>query len=239
MARNTKWYIDAQKSNNPEIKELLTRIEADPESESAAEWVAKIKEILLAEKADVSKKETTDITKGHPPFVYTEYYNGENHERAENAQKQESAEFPYTEDYIRTLTDDEELNKVIRACEAEMKKIDENRKRKENAHQKADVLTQQWKYTRMIWIARGVMRDKKRKIKQEMQAKTVGKLAQKRAIFCSKTRRGISISNIIGEDEITKENIAEIVNSDVIDTCCEFDPAFAQRWQRWKQKFLK
>lgn len=224
MARNTKWYIDAQKSNNPEIKELLTRIEADPESESAAEWVAKIKEILLTEKAVISKTETTG---------------SENVESAENAQKQESAEFPYTEDYIRTLTDDEELNKVIRACEAEMKKIDENRKRKENAHQKADVLTQQWKYTRMIWIARGVMRDKKRKIKQEMQAKTVGKLAQKRAIFCSKTRRGISISNIIGEDDITKENIAEIVNSDVIDTCCEFDPAFAQRWQRWKQKFLK
>lgn len=223
MARNTKWYIDAQKSNNPEIKELLIRIEADPESESAAEWVAKIKEILLAEKAVISKTETTG---------------SENAESAENAQKQESAEFPYTEDYIRTLTDDEELNKVIRACEAEMKKIDENRKRKENAHQKADVLTQQWKYTRMIWIARGVMRDKKRKIKQEMQAKTIGKLAQKRAIFCSKTRRGISISNIIGEDEITKENIAEIVNKDVIDTCCEFDPAFAQRWMRWKAKFL-
>lgn len=238
MARNTKWYIDAQKSNNPEIKELLIRIEADPESENAAEWVAKIKEILLAEKTDVSKKETTDITKGHPPFIYTEPYNDTNHERVGNAQPQKPAEFPYTEDYIRTLTDDEELNKVIRACEAEMKKIDENRKRKENAHQKADVLTQQWKYTRMIWIARGVMRDKKRKIKQEMQAKTVGKLAQKRAIFCSKTRRGISISNIIGEDEITKENIAEIVNKDVIDTCCEFDPAFAQRWMRWKAKFL-
>lgn len=235
MARNTKWYIDAQKSSNPEIKELLTRIEADPESESAAEWVAKIKEILLAEKSIISKTETT----GSKNVQEQPESGSENVESAENAQKQESAEFPYTEDYIRTLTDDEELNKVIRACEAEMKKIDENRKRKENAHQKADVLTQQWKYTRMIWIARGVMRDKKRKIKQEMQAKTVGKLAQKRAIFCSKTRRGISISNIIGEDEITKENIAEIVNSDVIDTCCEFDPAFAQRWQRWKQKFLK
>lgn len=228
MARNTKWYIDAQKSNNLEIKELLTRIEADPESESAAEWVSKIKELLLEEK----KAKTTDtmtIVLAEPQPI-----------TIENVEvKVEPAEFPYTEDYIRTLTDDEELNKVIRACEAEMKKIDENRKRKENAHQKADVLTQQWKYTRMIWIARGVMRDKKRKIKQEMQAKTVGKLAQKRAIFCSKTRRGISISNIIGEDEITKENIAEIVNSDVIDTCCEFDPAFAQRWQRWKQKFLK
>lgn len=230
MARNTKWYIDAQKSNNPEIKELLTRIESDPESESAAELVAKIKELLLAEKTvQTITDSTTTITLPEPQPMTVESVEV----------KVEPAEFPYTEDYIRTLTDDEELNKVIRACEAEMKKIDENRKRKENAHQKADVLTQQWKYTRMIWIARGVMRDKKRKIKQEMQAKTVGKLAQKRAIFCSKTRRGISISNIIGEDEITKENIAEIVNKDVIDTCCEFDPAFAQRWQRWKQKFLK
>lgn len=228
MARNTKWYIDAQKSNNPEIKELLTRIEADPESESAAEWVAKIKELLLEEKKAKTTDTMTIVLEEPQPITI------------ENVEvKVEPAEFPYTEDYIRTLTDDEELNKVIRACEAEMKKIDENRKRKENAHQKADVLTRQWKYTRMIWIARGVMRDKKRKIKQEMQAKTVGKLAQKRAIFCSKTRRGISISNIIGEDEITKENIAEIVNSDVVDTCCEFDPAFAQRWQRWKQKFLK
>lgn len=228
MARNTKWYIDAQKSNNPEIKELLTRIEADPESESAAEWVAKIKELLLEEKKAKTTDTMTIVLEEPQPITI------------ENVEvKVEPAEFPYTEDYIRTLTDDEELNKVIRACEAEMKKIDENRKRKENAHQKADVLTQQWKYTRMIWIARGVMRDKKRKIKQEMQAKTVGKLAQKRAIFCSKTRRGISISNIIGEDEITKENISEIVNKDVIDTCCEFDPAFAQRWQRWKQKFLK
>ncbi len=228
MARNTKWYIDAQKSNNPEIKELLTRIEADPESESAAEWVAKIKELLLEEKKAKTTDTMTIVLEEPQPITI------------ENVEvKVEPTEFPYTEDYIRTLTDDEQLNKVIRACEAEMKKIDENRKRKENAHQKADVLTQQWKYTRMIWIARGVMRDKKRKIKQEMQAKTVGKLAQKRAIFCSKTRRGISISNIIGEDEITKENIAEIVNSDVIDTCCEFDPAFAQRWQRWKQKFLK
>ena len=227
MARNTKWYIDAQKSNNPEIKELLTRIEADPESESAAEWVAKIKELLLEEKkAKTTYTKTIMLAEPQPITI-------------ENVEvKVEPAEFPYTEDYIRTLTDDEELNKVIRACEAEMKKIDENRKRKENAHQKADVLTQQWKYTRMIWIARGVMRDKKRKIKQEMQAKTVGKLAQKRAIFCSKTRRGISISNIIGEDEITKENISEIVNKDVIDTCCEFDPAFAQRWMRWKAKFL-
>lgn len=227
MARNTKWYIDAQKSNNPEIKELLTRIEADPESESAAEWVAKIKELLLEEKKAKTTDTMTIVLEEPQPITI------------ENVEvKVEPAEFPYTEDYIRTLTDDEELNKVIRACEAEMKKIDENRKRKENAHQKADVLTQQWKYTRMIWIARGVMRDKKRKIKQEMQAKTVGKLAQKRAIFCSKTRRGISISNIIGEDEITKENIAEIVNKDVIDTCCEFDPAFAQRWMRWKAKFL-
>ena len=238
MARNTKWYIDAQKSNNPEIKELLTRIETDPESENAAEWVAKIKELLLAEKAVISKKETSDITKGHPPFIHTEFYNGDNHERAENAQSQKPDVFPYTEDSIKAMTDDDELNEAIRACEAEIKKIEESRKRKENAHQKADILTQQWKYTRMIWIARGVMRDKKRKIKQEMQAKTVGKLAQKRAIFCSKTRRGISISNIIGEDEITKENIAEIVNKDVIDTCCEFDPAFAQRWMRWKAKFL-
>ena len=219
MARNTKWYIDAQKSNNPEIKELLTRIETDPESESAAELVAKIKEILLAEKTDISKTE-------------------KNEEIAKNAQSQKPDVFPYTEDSIKAMTDDAELNEVIRACEAEIKKIEESRKRKENAHQKADILTQQWKYTRMIWIARGVMRDKKRKIKQEMQAKTVGKLAQKRAIFCSKTRRGISISNIIGEDEITKENISEIVNKDVIDTCCEFDPAFAQRWMRWKAKFL-
>lgn len=227
MARNTKWYIDAQKSNNPEIKELLTRIEADPESESAAEWVAKIKELLLEEKKAKTTDTMTIVLEEPQPITI------------ENVEvKVEPAEFPYTEDYIRTLTDDEELNKVIRACEAEMKKIDENRKRKENAHQKADVLTQQWKYTRMIWIARGVIREKKRKIKKAQQTQVVGKLAQKRAIFCAKTRRGISISNIIGEDEITKENIAEIVNSDVIDTCCEFDPAFAQRWMRWKAKFL-
>lgn len=219
MAKNLKWYMDAQKSENPEIKDLLNKIETTTDEAQVADFVKQIKEMLLAEKAVVSKTE-------------------KNEESAKNAQSQKPDVFPYTEDSIKAMTDDAELNEVIRACEAEIKKIEESRKRKENAHQKADILTQQWKYTRMIWIARGVIREKKRKIKKAQQTQVVGKLAQKRAIFCAKTRRGISITNIIGEDEITKENIAEIVNKDVIDTCCEFDPAFAQRWIRWKAKFL-
>lgn len=246
MAKNLKWYMDAQKSENPEIKDLLNKIETTKDEAQVADFVKQIKEMLLAEKAVISKTENTDfvvesktdITKGHPPFIYTEPYNDTKHEIAKNAKSQKPDVFPYTEDSIKAMTDDAELNEVIRACEAEIKKIEENRKRKENAHQKADILTQQWKYTRMIWIARGVIREKKRKIKKAQQTQVVGKLAQKRAIFCAKTRRGISITNIIGEDEITKENIEEIVNKDVIDTCCEFDPAFAQRWIRWKAKFL-
>lgn len=223
MAKNLKWYMDAQKSENPEIKDLLNKIETTTDEAQVADFVKQIKEMLLAEKAVISKTETTGL---------------ENVQSAKNAQSQKPDVFPYTEDSIKAMTDDAELNEVIRACEAEIKKIEESRKRKENAHQKADILTQQWKYTRMIWIARGVIREKKRKIKKAQQTQVVGKLAQKRAIFCAKTRRGISITNIIGEDDITKENIAEIVNKDVIDTCCEFDPAFAQRWIRWKAKFL-
>lgn len=215
--------MDAQKSENPEIKDLLNKIETTTDEAQVADFVKQIKEMLLAEKSVISKTETTG---------------SENVQSAKNAQSQKPDVFPYTEDSIKAMTDDDELNEVIRACEAEIKKIEESRKRKENAHQKADILTQQWKYTRMIWIARGVIREKKRKIKKAQQTQVVGKLAQKRAIFCAKTRRGISITNIIGEDEITKENIAEIVNKDVIDTCCEFDPAFAQRWMRWKAKFL-
>lgn len=215
--------MDAQKSENPEIKDLLNKIETTTDEAQVADFVKQIKEMLLAEKSVISKTETTG---------------SENVQSAKNAQSQKPDVFPYTEDSIKAMTDDDELNEAIRACEAEIKKIEESRKRKENTHQKADILTQQWKYTRMIWIARGVIREKKRKIKKAQQTQVVGKLAQKRAIFCAKTRRGISITNIIGEDEITKENIAEIVNKDVIDTCCEFDPAFAQRWMRWKTKFL-
>ena len=234
MAKNLKWYMDAQKSENPEIKDLLNKIETTTDEAQVADFVKQIKEMLLAEKAVISKTETTGSEN-----VQEQPESGlKNVESAKNAQSQKSDVFPYTEDSIKAMTDDDELNEAIRACEAEIKKIEESRKRKENAHQKADILTQQWKYTRMIWIARGVIREKKRKIKKAQQTQVVGKLAQKRAIFCAKTRRGISISNIIGEDEITKENIAEIVNKDVIDTCCEFDPAFAQRWMRWKAKFL-
>lgn len=223
MAKNLKWYMDAQKSENPEIKDLLTKIETTKDEARVADFVKQIKEMLLAEKSFFSKTEITG---------------SENVQSAKNAQSQKPDVFPYTEDSIKAMTDDTELNEAIRACEAEIKKIEESRKRKENAHQKADILTRQWKYTRMIWIARGVIREKKRKIKKAQQTQVVGKLAQKRAIFCAKTRRGISITNIIGEDDITKENIEEIVNKDVIDTCCEFDPAFAQRWIRWKAKFL-
>lgn len=234
MAKNLKWYMDAQKSENPEIKDLLNKIETTKDEVQVADFVKQIKEMLLAEKAVISKTETTGSKN-----VQEQPESGlENVQSAKNAQSQKPDVFPYTEDSIKAMTDDAELNEVIRACEAEIKKIEESRKRKENAHQKADILTRQWKYTRMIWIARGVIREKKRKIKKAQQTQVVGKLAQKRAIFCAKTRRGISITNIIGEDEITKENIEEIVNKDVIDTCCEFDPAFAQRWIRWKAKFL-
>lgn len=234
MAKNLKWYMDAQKSENPEIKDLLNKIETTTDEVQVADFVKQIKEMLLAEKAVISKTETTGSEN-----VQEQPESGlKNVESAKKARSQKPDAFPYTEDIIKAMTDDAELNEVIRACEAEIKKIEESRKRKENAHQKAEILTQQWKYTRMIWIARGVIREKKRKIKKAQQTQVVGKLAQKRAIFCAKTRRGISISNIIGEDEITKENIAEIVNKDVIDTCCEFDPAFAQRWMRWKAKFL-
>lgn len=226
--------MDAQKSENPEIKDLLNKIETTTDEAQVADFVKQIKEMLLAEKSIISKMETTGSEN-----VREQPESGlKNVESAKNAQSQKPDVFPYTEDIIKAMTDDAELNEVIRACEAEIKKIEESRKRKENAHQKAEILTQQWKYTRMIWIARGVIREKKRKIKKAQQTQVVGKLAQKRAIFCAKTRRGISITNIIGEDEITKENIAEIVNKDVIDTCCEFDPAFAQRWMRWKAKFL-
>lgn len=234
MAKNLKWYMDAQKSENPEIKDLLNKIETTKDEAQVADFVKQIKEMLLAEKSFFSKTETTGSEN-----VQEQPESGlKNVQSAKNAQSQKPDVFPYTEDSIKAMTDDTELNEVIRACEAEIKKIEESRKRKENAHQKADILTQQWKYTRMIWIARGVIREKKRKIKKAQQTQVVGKLAQKRAIFCAKTRRGISITNIIGEDEITKENIEEIVNKDVIDTCCEFDPAFAQRWLRWKAKFL-
>lgn len=234
MAKNLKWYMDAQKSENPEIKDLLNKIETTTDEAQVADFVKQIKEMLLAEKAVISKTETTGSEN-----VQEQPESGlENVQSAKNAQSQKPDVFPYTEDSIKAMTDDTELNEAIRACEAEIKKIEESRKRKENAHQKADILTQQWKYTRMIWIARGVIREKKRKIKKAQQTQVVGKLAQKRAIFCAKTRRGISITNIIGEDEITKENIEEIVNKDVIDTCCEFDPAFSQRWMRWKAKFL-
>lgn len=226
--------MDAQKSENPEIKDLLNKIETTTDEAQVADFVKQIKEMLLAEKAVISKTETTGSEN-----VQEQPESGlKNVKSAKNAQSQKPDVFPYTEDIIKAMTDDAELNEVIRACESEIKKIEESRKRKENAHQKADILTQQWKYTRMIWIARGVIREKKRKIKKAQQTQVVGKLAQKRAIFCSKTRRGISITNIIGEDDITKENIEEIVNKDVIDTCCEFDPAFAQRWIRWKAKFL-
>lgn len=215
--------MDAQKSENPEIKELLNKIETTADETQVADFVKQIKEMLLAEKAVVSKTEITG---------------SENVESAKNAQSQESAEFPYTEEKIKAMTDDAELNEAIKACEAEIKKIESNRKRKENAHQKADILTAQWKYTRMIWIARGIIRDKKRKQKQQAQTQAVGRVAHKRAIFCMKTRRGISITNIIGEDDITKENIAEVVNDDVIKTCEEFDKDFPKRWLRWKEKFL-
>lgn len=154
-------------------------------------------------------------------------------------QSESAPEFPYTPEIVVTLTSDIELNDVIKLCDKKIAEIEAGRKRKETPMERSAIIEEQWKYQRMIGLARHQLRANRKKQRETENQNRITQKANKQARFCMLVRKGISFSNITKHDEgVSISEIGEIVDENVINTCSEYDPEFRARWNRWKAKFL-
>lgn len=223
------WFIEAKKSNNPDIKELLNKYEhSDIEDVHRKELKEKIKSLLPNLNEEESKVIQKDVeeTKKKPTDSYIDF------------------SFKYTEQDVIDCLDVKKLEEIYKESIKRLEEIKKSRKRPEyeTYQERIDFESKSWAVERIGLQAN----NKARKIifeirKQEKMNSPLSKLAYKRNIFITEYMKGISISNIClnHKTDFSKEDLKIIINEDVIDKIQrDCDKYFGEKWIRWKNKFL-
>lgn len=215
------WYIEAKKSDSPEVKDLLTQYEhldiKDPKRE---ELKTQIKALLPIEVEVVEKK----VEK--PSACNIDF------------------SFKYTEQDVKDCFDIALLDSIYRESLKRVEEVKKQRKRPEyeGYQERIEFESKLWAIERIGFQAKNKSKALTFEIrKQEKMASPLSKMAYKRNIFITEYNRGISISNIVRNHtaDFSKEDLPLIINQDVIDKIeRDSDRYFSEKWARWKNKFL-
>lgn len=216
------WYIEAKKSDDSQVKELLTQFDSldatDPKRE---ELKTEIKSLLPLEVEVVTEKKTEK-----PSYCNIDF------------------SFKYTEQDVKDCFDIALLDSIYRESLKRVEEVKKQRKRPEyeGYQERIEFDSKLWAIERIGLQAKNKSKALTFEIrKQEKMASPLSKMAYKRNIFITEYNRGISISNIVRNHtaDFSKEDLPMIINEDVIEKIQrDSDRYFSEKWARWKEKFL-
>ena len=260
MAKN--WFIEANKSQDPEVKDLLKQYNeldanADDYAEKKAELVATIKAKLESSVENVQSEPETGAENVQPESdtdaeldSKDEPETPESSENAENAQNEDSADsepesdempegFYYTETDAAKAKTVDEIVEIKKACREEIARLEKTRLKHATYKQNRELDSQIWKVRRIIGIAfkrEVALKERARRIRN---AGRVSSIALKRARFVKLMRQGFSITNITNHPEgVKKEELVEVMDEATIEACKKNNSRFPAMWLRWKEKFI-
>lgn len=214
------WYQEANKSENEHIKNLVQEYnKEDPNSAKRVELKNAILVLMGFDDTPVKEEEKED-----------------------NKKEESKVSFPYTEDDVNAAKTIEDLQVISKKCAEEAERLEKTRLLHETFKEKIALDRAIWKVKRVMFLARRKCYDIKLKNKraQEKESRKISKLTMKQTRFISLYRKGFSFSNITRqEDGVRKEELLEVIDASVIEACSKVHKDFVERWQRWRDKFLK
>lgn len=249
MAKN--WFIEANKSQDPEVKDLLKQYNAldanaDDYAEKKAELVATIKA-----KLESSVEPETPEVKAEMEQVAEEVVAAENADTAaidaeldsQDEAEPESEEMPegfyYTETDAAKAKTIDEIVEIKKACREEIARLEKTRLKHATYKQNRELDAAIWKVRRIIGIAfkrEIALKERARRIRN---AGRVSSIVLKRARFVKLMRQGFSITNITNHPEgVKKEELVEVLDDTTIEACKKNNSRFPAMWLRWKEKFI-
>lgn len=246
MVKNN-WYIKAKNSNNDEIKTLIVEFEntdvSDPRKDALKEIIkGKLEnlennpfvineQVIDAEIVEKKPIEETPIIEEQPKE--------EVKEEVKEDVKEKNNSFSFTEEDIPNTNTIEELEVIASACQKEIKRIQMSELKYSTFKQKLEMNKAIWKIRRIMFKSKDKINSIRMEIAKQKRKDVIQRLNLKRTIFVNKYNRGISITNIIKDYQIKKEELEEIINEDVINSIEKTsDSHFRERWSRWKKMYL-
>ena len=255
------WYIEANKSEDPEVKDLLAQYnKLDANSADYAEQkeslVAAIKAKLDLEAPDVPESapesdtdsvgetpdNSDDTNKDEETGDSDESSDGDQDDKPSEPEKTEEEPvktFSYTEKDAAKATSIEYLIELKKACREEIARLERTRLKHATYKENRILDTKIWNVRRIIGIALKRELALKERARRIRNAGRVSSLALKRARFVKLMRQGISITNITKHPEgVKKEELEQVLDVETIEACKKNNSRFPEMWQRWKTKFL-
>lgn len=255
------WFIEANKSQDPEVKDLLKQYNgldanADDYAEKKAELVATIKAKLESSvepetpevKAEMDKvaDEAVAAANTDTAAIDAELDSQDDSEKpnsqAEPEAEPESEEIPsftYTETDAAKAKSIDEIIIMKKACREEIARLEKTRLKHATYKQNRELDAAIWKIRRIMGIAfkrEVALKERARRIRN---AGRVSSIALKRARFVKLMRQGISITNITNHPEgVKKEELVEVLDEATIEACKKNNSRFPAMWLRWKEKFI-
>lgn len=259
MAKN--WFIEANKSQDPEVKDLLKQYNeldanADDYAEKKAELVATIKAKLESSVEPETPEVKAEMDKVADKVVAAENANTDsidaeldNQDDSEkpNSQAEPEAEpkseeipsFTYTETDAAKAKSIDEIVEMKKACREEIARLEKTRLKHATYKQNRELDAAIWKIRRIMGIAfkrEVALKERARRIRN---AGRVSSIALKRARFVKLMRQGISITNITNHPEgVKKEELVDVLDEATIEACKKNNSRFPAMWLRWKEKFI-
>lgn len=246
MAKNN-WYIKAKNSNNDEIKTLIVEFDntdvSDPKKDALKE-IIKGKLENLENNPFVINEQVIDVEiVEEKPIEETpiieEQPKEEVKEEVKEDVKEKNNSFSFTEEDIPNVNTIEELEVIASACQKEIKRIQMSELKHSTFKQKLEMNKAIWKIRRIMFKSKDKINSIRTEIAKQKRKDVIQRLNLKRTIFVNKYNRGISITNIVKDNQIKKEELKEIINDDVINSIEKTsDKHFRERWSRWKKMYL-
>lgn len=259
MAKN--WFIEANKSQDPEVKDLLKQYNeldanADDYAEKKAELVATIKAKLESSVESETPEVKAEMDKVADEVVAAENANTDSidaeldsqddsekpNSQAEPEAEPESEEIPsftYTETDAAKAKSIDEIVEMKKACREEIARLEKTRLKHATYKQNRELDAAIWKIRRIMGIAfkrEVALKERARRIRN---AGRVSSIALKRARFVKLMRQGFSITNITNHPEgVKKEELVDVLDEATIEACKKNNSRFPAMWLRWKEKFI-
>ena len=254
------WFIEANKSQDPEIKALLGKYnELDA---NADDYESKKTELVLVIKqklgliAPESVVETPEV-KAEMDKVADEVVAAESDTSAIDAELDEpvadevadaepavdkaepEVKFVYTETDAIKATSIDDLIQLKKACREEIQRLEKTRLKHGTYKENRILDTKIWAVRRIVGLALKREIALKERARRIRNAGRVSSIALKRARFVKLMRQGISITNITKHPEgVRKEELKEVLDAATLDACKKNNSRFPEMWERWKAKFL-
>ncbi|MBR0212775.1 MAG: hypothetical protein IJQ55_04165, partial [Alphaproteobacteria bacterium] len=223
------WFIEANKSQDPEVKALLEQYNtldanADDYESKKADLVLNIKDKLgvtdgvepIADESEPETPETSNVAEN----ANDDSEKDNSADESEPETDEMPSGFYYTETDAAKAKDLDTLIALKKACREEIQRLEKTRLKHGTYKQNRELDAQIWKVRRIIGIAfkrEIALKERARRIRN---AGRVSSISLKRARFVKLMRQGFSITNITKHPEgVKKEELTQVLDADTIEAC--------------------